>query len=193
MNFEKIRLRPYISLSQTQSCLFRPVLSFGLVSIARLLYFSLCFVFFSSYLIEASFILELHLLCISSVFPLCLWSSFLFYSLFGMTDQKAAAAGATGYARYQKIEKIGEGTYGVVYKARDTMTGRTIALKKIRLEAEDEGVPSTAIREISLLRELTPHPNVVRYVSLSLSIFLSLVPVSCSTRPHVSSFADWRT
>ncbi|RDX50638.1 Pkinase-domain-containing protein [Lentinus brumalis] len=48
----------------------------------------------------------------------------------------------------------GEGTYGVVYKARDIQTNRVVALKKIRLEAEDEGVPSTAIREISLLKEL---------------------------------------
>ncbi|TFK84674.1 Pkinase-domain-containing protein [Polyporus arcularius HHB13444] len=56
--------------------------------------------------------------------------------------------------RYSKIEKIGEGTYGVVYKARDIQTNRVVALKKIRLEAEDEGVPSTAIREISLLKEL---------------------------------------
>lgn len=52
--------------------------------------------------------------------------------------------------RYQKMEKIGEGTYGVVYKAKDRVTGEIIALKKIRLEAEDEGIPSTAIREISL-------------------------------------------
>ncbi|TRM66583.1 kinase-like domain-containing protein [Schizophyllum amplum] len=56
--------------------------------------------------------------------------------------------------RYTKIEKVGEGTYGVVYKARDTGTNQIVALKKIRLEAEDEGVPSTAIREISLLKEL---------------------------------------
>jgi hypothetical protein len=52
--------------------------------------------------------------------------------------------------RYQKMEKIGEGTYGVVYKAKDRVSGEIIALKKIRLEAEDEGIPSTAIREISL-------------------------------------------
>ena len=41
------------------------------------------------------------------------------------------------------------------------MTGDIVALKKIRLEAEDEGIPSTAIREISLLKELQ-HPNIVR-------------------------------
>lgn len=63
--------------------------------------------------------------------------------------------------RYQKLEKIGEGTYGVVYKARDRITHETLALKKITLEQEDEGIPSTAIREISLLKELQ-HPNIVR-------------------------------
>ncbi|CAO1616505.1 unnamed protein product [Sympodiomycopsis kandeliae] len=65
---------------------------------------------------------------------------------------------------YQRIEKVGEGTYGVVYKARDLTpegNGRIVALKKIRLEAEDEGVPSTAIREISLLKELK-NENIVR-------------------------------
>ncbi|CAH1776260.1 unnamed protein product [Owenia fusiformis] len=62
---------------------------------------------------------------------------------------------------FQKIEKIGEGTYGVVYKAKDKTTGETVALKKIRLDTETEGVPSTAIREISLLKELN-HPNIVR-------------------------------
>lgn len=53
---------------------------------------------------------------------------------------------------------------GVVYKARHKLTGDTIALKKIRLEQEDEGVPPTAIREISLLKELQ-HVNIVRCVS----------------------------
>jgi len=62
--------------------------------------------------------------------------------------------------QYEKLEKVSEGTYGVVYKAQDTH-GAIYALKTIRLEAEDEGIPSTAIREISLLKELQ-HPNIVR-------------------------------
>jgi len=62
---------------------------------------------------------------------------------------------------FEKVEKIGEGTYGVVYKARDRRDDAVVALKRIRLDQEEEGVPSTAIREISLLKELK-HENIVR-------------------------------
>ena len=62
--------------------------------------------------------------------------------------------------KYQRLEKLGEGTYGVVYKAKNLDTNEIVAIKKIRLEKEDDGVPSTAIREISLLKNLK-HPNIV--------------------------------
>lgn len=74
---------------------------------------------------------------------------------------------------YTKIEKIGEGTYGVVYKARDKNTGQVVALKKIRLESEEEGVPSTAIREISILKELQ-HPNIVQYAKYNRMTLIKL-------------------
>ncbi|KAG4427356.1 Cell division control protein 2 [Cadophora sp. M221] len=51
-------------------------------------------------------------------------------------------------------------TYGVVSKAEDLLhDGRLVALKKIRLENENEGIPYTAIREISLLKEMS-NPNI---------------------------------
>ncbi|XP_017118764.1 cyclin-dependent kinase 2 [Drosophila elegans] len=69
---------------------------------------------------------------------------------------------------FQRAEKIGEGTYGIVYKARSNATGQDVALKKIRLEGETEGVPSTAIREISLLKNLK-HKNVVQLFDVVIS------------------------
>lgn len=67
--------------------------------------------------------------------------------------------------KYQKLAKIGEGTYGVVYKAKEITSKEICALKKIRLKPEEEGIPSTAIREISLLKEIN-HKNVVRLLDV---------------------------
>jgi len=61
---------------------------------------------------------------------------------------------------YKKLEKLGEGTYGVVSKAVHIPTGRIVAMKKVKLERDEEGIPATTLREISLLQELQ-HPNVV--------------------------------
>ncbi len=64
---------------------------------------------------------------------------------------------------FERLESIGEGTYGIVFRAYDRSTKEIVALKRIKLENEDEGVPSTAMREISILKELQPHPNIVKY------------------------------
>ena len=66
--------------------------------------------------------------------------------------------------KYTRTKKLGEGTYGIVWKAQNTVTGQPVALKQIRFQSEEEGIPCTAIREISLLKELE-HPNIVRYVT----------------------------
>lgn len=71
----------------------------------------------------------------------------------------------TGLENFSRVEKIGEGTYGVVYRARDAGTGGTVALKRIRLDTEVDGVPSTTIREISLLKELD-HLNIVKLLDI---------------------------
>lgn len=51
-----------------------------------------------------------------------------------------------------------QGTYATVYKGRSRLTDNLVALKEIRLEHE-EGAPCTAIREVSLLKELK-HANI---------------------------------
>ena len=123
-----------------------------------------------------------------------------------LSNQQSNAEAERKMNKYQKLEKIGEGTYGterstparhkpqhpallpplpsayrnaltasrvacsslsplvaagLVYKARNRHTNELVALKKIRLESLDEGTPSTAVREISILRQLV-HPNIVR-------------------------------
>ncbi len=64
--------------------------------------------------------------------------------------------------RYEKTDMIGEGTYGCVYKATDRKLNKIVALKRIKFENEDEGIPSTALREIAVLKKLK-HPNIVKY------------------------------
>ncbi len=66
--------------------------------------------------------------------------------------------------RFEKIERVGEGTYGEVYKARDLTNNQIIALKKIKIDSDDEGMPSTAMREISILRHIN-HVNIVKYIT----------------------------
>mmetsp|Transcript_28898 Transcript_28898/g.73359 ORF Transcript_28898/g.73359 Transcript_28898/m.73359 type:complete len:413 (+) Transcript_28898:139-1377(+) len=65
--------------------------------------------------------------------------------------------------RFLIVEKLGEGTYGKVYKAIHKVTQEAFALKKIKIvyDGDGEGVPGTAIREVSLLKECD-HVNVIK-------------------------------
>lgn len=66
---------------------------------------------------------------------------------------------------FQKIEKIGQGTYSNVYKAKDLITGKIVALKKVRFDTmEPESVKFMA-REILVLKKLD-HPNVIKLEGL---------------------------
>ena len=69
---------------------------------------------------------------------------------------------------YTIISQVGEGTFGKVYKARNTVTKVHVALKRIRMEAERDGFPVTAMREIKLLQSLR-HGNVVRLYEMMVS------------------------
>lgn len=69
--------------------------------------------------------------------------------------------GCSSIKRYDIVSKLGEGTFGEVYKAISLKTGRTVALKKILMHHEKEGFPITALREIKLLKLLS-HPNILK-------------------------------
>ncbi|KDQ21040.1 hypothetical protein BOTBODRAFT_169704 [Botryobasidium botryosum FD-172 SS1] len=69
---------------------------------------------------------------------------------------------------YQILTQVGEGTYGKVYKARDTVRSRNVALKRIRVEAERDGFPVTAMREIKLLQSLR-HSNIINLYEMMVS------------------------
>lgn len=75
----------------------------------------------------------------------------------------------------------------MVYKAKDAQTDRIVALKKIRMEHEDEGVPSTAIREISLLKEVQ-HPNIVELKDIvydETKLYLIFDFIECDLKKHL--------
>ena len=67
---------------------------------------------------------------------------------------------------YSKGEKLGEGTYGSVYRAKDKVMGTVVALKRVKEQSfEREGMPQTSLREVALLRRLS-HPYIVRLVEV---------------------------
>jgi cell division cycle 2-like protein len=68
--------------------------------------------------------------------------------------------GCRSVDEYEKLNKINEGTYGVVYRARDKKTGEVVALKQVKMEKEKDGFPMTSLREINVLLSLH-HSSVV--------------------------------
>lgn len=71
-----------------------------------------------------------------------------------------AIQGCRSVEEFQCINRIEEGTYGVVYRARDKRTNETVALKRLKMEKEKEGFPITSLREISTLLK-AQHQNIV--------------------------------
>ncbi|KAL8835453.1 MAG: hypothetical protein Q9205_001114 [Flavoplaca limonia] len=76
-------------------------------------------------------------------------------------DGQPRFKGCSSIKAYEISEKLGEGTFGEVYKARYVKDGHIVALKKILMHNEKDGFPITALREIKLLKMLS-HPNVLR-------------------------------
>ncbi|KAL3818674.1 hypothetical protein ACJIZ3_004579 [Penstemon smallii] len=68
--------------------------------------------------------------------------------------------GCRSVNEFERLNKIDEGTYGVVFRARDKKTGEIVALKKVKMEKEREGFPLTSLREINILLSFH-HPFIV--------------------------------
>ncbi|KAG7218488.1 hypothetical protein INR49_009365 [Caranx melampygus] len=70
--------------------------------------------------------------------------------------------------QYEPVAEIGGGAYGTVYKARDTESGQFVALKSVRVQTDQNGLPISTVREVALLRRLEQfdHPNVVRLMDV---------------------------
>lgn len=75
---------------------------------------------------------------------------------------------------YEKVDQVGEGTFGKVYKAKiknvptggkNLVQGQHVALKKILMDNEKEGFPITAIREIMILKRLN-HQNIINLIEI---------------------------
>ncbi len=79
--------------------------------------------------------------------------------------------------KYQKIEKLGEGTFGRTFKAKsmsclltrsrgeDIETGEIVALLGDVFESSEEGIPAQALRQIAILKSLN-HPHIVRFIDV---------------------------
>lgn len=102
--------------------------------------------------------------------------------------------------RYQKLEKIGEGACGVVFKCRDRENDRIVAMKKVRFSYEGDGgdastrgivfgVPTSALREVAMLKTLCGHPNIVKihdaFLDRGARIFIICEYIDCDLRRHM--------
>jgi len=96
--------------------------------------------------------------------------------------------GRSWVQRYKRLKKLGEGTYGIVYKAENTSTKKIVAIKQIYISEDDEGVPSTAIREIALLKSLN-HKNIIKLnetIYFNENLFLVFPFFDCDLKNYFS-------
>mmetsp|Transcript_82507 Transcript_82507/g.145618 ORF Transcript_82507/g.145618 Transcript_82507/m.145618 type:complete len:423 (-) Transcript_82507:64-1332(-) len=94
------------------------------------------------------------------------------------------------YVFEEKEKPVGEGTYGAVYRATCKKTGQTVAIKVVKMEHEDEGMPSTAIREVAVLKA-ADHPNVVKLLDVLCTpgrLNLVFEFVECNLKQHMKKF-----
>ena len=84
-------------------------------------------------------------------------------------------------ANYEKTRKIGEGTYGEVYEALDKTKNIKVALKRMRIENKEEGIPITALREMCILKHIK-HENIVELYEIIQDIYKIYLIFECAEK-----------
>ena len=92
--------------------------------------------------------------------------------------------GCDSIENYFYLNKIHEGVYGIVFRAKDKITGDIYAIKKVKLNKESkEGFPITSIREINILLSLK-HPNIVNLKEVAVGSSLDKIYVVMEYMEH---------
>jgi cyclin-dependent kinase 1 len=99
--------------------------------------------------------------------------------------------GSSTIESFEKLENIGSGTYGDVFRGIFKKTNEQVAIKRIKIELEGEGIPSTALREICILRGLK-HPNIVEIKDVVIhenKLYLIFEYLEIDLRKYLSSLS----
>ncbi|KAL5991120.1 hypothetical protein ACLOJK_012026 [Asimina triloba] len=91
--------------------------------------------------------------------------------------------GCRSIREFEKLNRIDEGTYGVVFRAKDKKSGKIVALKKVKMEKEREGFPLTALREINILLSCH-HPSIVDIKEVVVGSTLDSIFMVMEYMPH---------
>jgi serine/threonine protein kinase len=66
-------------------------------------------------------------------------------------------------SRFTKVSKIGDGTSGSVFRCFDTQNQEYVAMKVIKMDQEEDGVPAASLREVTILQNIN-HPNIIKII-----------------------------
>jgi len=76
------------------------------------------------------------------------------------------------------LHLVGEGSYSMVFRALNNLDGKQVTLKKLRMDSSADGLSPTAVREISLLKELSSCPHVVKMLDVMYDRTRSITPAA---------------